>query len=416
MYKTRFSRWGFKKNNSSHEVRQMVSTKLRRETQGKQSEFIRNGKQTLLVAARRPPPDPELLLEQPGSLHLQNKLLQHLRKVFFDLTWSPNTTEGSLVGEWQSVARGPGFQMNQKVSLGAGYLNSGNRELGLVYVQQACAEMNDFFSQMLPFHLFQLLFSYQQPADPGTAVMFWRCIDASVRNNAATHPRFRRLFEFLYDAIQKNGVAEFSNLLLLCRGVAAELLAKARGARHPQAIGAWMTLLEKTDHVDSDQLNSFISILPAAFPAVDKYFGYGSPVSAQMRKWYFTFKTKAGKIAEDDTLDQINVYFHQDPNIPLNYAQRVKRDKAFELSRFHLARCENQPAKYNPRHIEGRYYLQQHCDILQDMYGPTDPQLLGLLEKLQGLYFDAGELDYAQLLQEKREAGIAKTILARNML
>ncbi|KAG7130596.1 hypothetical protein HYQ45_010599 [Verticillium longisporum] len=44
MYKTRFSQWGFAKNNTEDEVKMLLSTKFERDAEGKISEFTRNGK------------------------------------------------------------------------------------------------------------------------------------------------------------------------------------------------------------------------------------------------------------------------------------------------------------------------------------------------------------------------------------
>lgn len=44
MYKTRFSQWGFVKNNTEDEVKMLLSTKFERDAEGKISEFTRNGK------------------------------------------------------------------------------------------------------------------------------------------------------------------------------------------------------------------------------------------------------------------------------------------------------------------------------------------------------------------------------------
>ena len=44
MYKTRFSQWGFVKNNTEDEVKKLLSMKFQRDARGKVTEFVRNGR------------------------------------------------------------------------------------------------------------------------------------------------------------------------------------------------------------------------------------------------------------------------------------------------------------------------------------------------------------------------------------
>lgn len=44
MYKTRFSQWGFVKNNTEDEVKRLLSMKFQRDAEGKVSEFVCNGR------------------------------------------------------------------------------------------------------------------------------------------------------------------------------------------------------------------------------------------------------------------------------------------------------------------------------------------------------------------------------------
>ncbi len=45
MYKTKFTSWGFAKNNTEKEAKQILYHKLMRDAQGKRSAFSRHGKQ-----------------------------------------------------------------------------------------------------------------------------------------------------------------------------------------------------------------------------------------------------------------------------------------------------------------------------------------------------------------------------------
>ncbi|MBE3041429.1 Clr5 domain-containing protein, partial [Candidatus Bathyarchaeota archaeon] len=72
MYKTRFSQWGFVKNNTEDEVKKLLSMKFQRDARGKVTEFVRNGRVINLSTylKRKGVTEYELVNFEGGSLDL----------------------------------------------------------------------------------------------------------------------------------------------------------------------------------------------------------------------------------------------------------------------------------------------------------------------------------------------------------
>ncbi|KAI0016036.1 hypothetical protein F4780DRAFT_783604 [Xylariomycetidae sp. FL0641] len=110
MYKSRFDKWGFSKNNSKRDVIQMLQIQRQRNALGKRTTFHRNGREVAIDAYLKrkgisqydlaepgiaeqlpdhlrcvtPPPDVPALIHPGGAVSLQEVLLQTVR----DLAWN----------------------------------------------------------------------------------------------------------------------------------------------------------------------------------------------------------------------------------------------------------------------------------------------------------------------------------------
>lgn len=133
MYKTRFSQWGFAKNNTVDEIKKLLAMKYERDARGKVTEFIRNGKPVNLrtylkrkgiteydlldlaspaelpphVRCRTPTPPPPgpTYLRPPDRLHAQELLVGNINRVFLHLRQQEMEAE-AVVGEprvWGSM-------------------------------------------------------------------------------------------------------------------------------------------------------------------------------------------------------------------------------------------------------------------------------------------------------------------------
>ncbi|KAJ8108080.1 hypothetical protein ONZ43_g6537 [Nemania bipapillata] len=111
MYKSRFDKWGFSKNNSKREVVTMLQVQRQRNALGKRTTFQRNGREIAIDAYLKrkgisqydlaepgiaeslpehlrcvtPPPETPLIIQTGGALSLQELVLQTAR----DLAWNP---------------------------------------------------------------------------------------------------------------------------------------------------------------------------------------------------------------------------------------------------------------------------------------------------------------------------------------
>lgn len=245
-------------------------------------------------------------MEQPGPLRLQEGLLLRLRQLFIDLRPNPSAAgQHGSAAAWQLVARRNSTQLMQAFRHGTAHLLSGQVDMGLVYLRRGFDRVDSALESLGAFDLFSLLFARASWSEAGITTAFWRYVAAM----AGISPRYAPmggLFRFVCKIVQKEGAGQFSQLLVLCRGRAAEILDEVYGSTNPQVLSAWRILMQDAGFKDPHCIDRPLAVLLFTFTAVGARFGYSSSVSMQTRKWYFTLKDLAGRAAKNETLEQIN--------------------------------------------------------------------------------------------------------------
>ncbi|KAG7113127.1 hypothetical protein HYQ45_016965 [Verticillium longisporum] len=219
MYKTRFSQWGFVKNNTEDEVKMLLSTKFERDAEGKISEFTRNGKVVNLATYLRRKGvteydlvDFETASELPSHIRVRDPRDQH--EEGFDAL---NDLAGNLL-------------------------------------MHAFRRLEVDLRQLSAQGIKELLFGMSN-RHPGMMTALSRYLAAyATRNYERLHP-LRLIFTNMYQIRQKHGPAALSSLIWSAMPSVAEEIESTYGSQSPLAVRTWMDLSMLYDHTSTYRMS-----------------------------------------------------------------------------------------------------------------------------------------------------------------
>ncbi|OAQ98914.1 hypothetical protein LLEC1_03181 [Akanthomyces lecanii] len=256
MYKTRFSQWGFAKNNTEDEVKRLLSMKFQRDAEGKISEFVRNGRVVNLgtylkrkgvteydlidfeqpvdlpahIRCRTPtPPPPPIYFHTPELLRAQEILVGNVRKAFLQCHQF-ETDVGTQVG-WTVVQTWGAW--SSEILLEANFFFEAlDTDTGGQSLMRAFKQLEQDLKTLSPLGIFELLTGMAN-RDLGLVASLCKYLAAhSTTNLDRSHP-MRIIFKCLYDVQQKHGAAILSELLWSCSPLIAHELEAVYGRQHP---------------------------------------------------------------------------------------------------------------------------------------------------------------------------------------
>lgn len=281
MYKTRFSQWGFVKNNTEDEVKKLLSMKFQRDAEGKVSEFVRNGRVINLgtylkrkgvteydlvdfetpadlptyVRCRTPTPPPAPgYLRSPDLLRAQETVVGNMRKAFLHCRQSEldtKTTVGwSMVMVWGSSSSELLYEANKRVEAG----DAGQGEDLIEAFKQLEVDLQKLSPQGIKEVLLGMVHR-----DPGMMTALSKYLAAySATNYERLHP-LRQIFTTLYEVQQKHGPLTLSELVWGCIPTLADELESIYGRRHPYVARTWIDLSMFYQQANSERLESLIA-------------------------------------------------------------------------------------------------------------------------------------------------------------
>ena len=305
MYKTRFSQWGFVKNNTEDEVKTLLSMKFQRDARGKVTEFVRNGRVINLgtylkrkgvteydlvdfqtpadlpayVRCRTPTPPPVPgYLRSPDLLRAQEAVIGNIRKAFLQCRQAELDTK-TTVGWTTIMVWGAGssellYEASKRMEAGGAA-----QEVDLI---GAFKQLEIDLAKLSPQGITEVLLAMVR-RDPGMTTALSKYLAAyATTNYDRAHP-LRQIFTTLYEVQQKHGPATLSDLVWGCTPTAADELQSIYSQRHPYVARMWIDLALSYNHVNLERLGNLVAEYQSLIRTVESKEGTDSTDAFAMR-------------------------------------------------------------------------------------------------------------------------------------
>ncbi|KAI1437471.1 hypothetical protein GGR50DRAFT_75431 [Xylaria sp. CBS 124048] len=238
MYKSRFDKWGFSKNNSKREVVTMLQVQRQRNALGKRTTFQRNGREIAIDAYLKrkgisqydlaepgiaenlpghlrcitPPPETPLVLQTGGALSLQELVLQTAR----DLAWNPYCPADFPLVTSAAVYRGDALRCAITDITNADWLfHVGHYDRGGVMCEQGFRTLHLMVTRPSIYGLLHLLLFHLDAYNKGIIKEVWRYLAAYSVTVRADGP-LARLFQGMSKFLTSHEFGEYWNLIFEC--------------------------------------------------------------------------------------------------------------------------------------------------------------------------------------------------------
>ena len=296
MYKTRFSQWGFVKNNTEDEVKRLLSMKFQRDAEGKVTEFMRNGKVVNLgtylkrknkteydlidfemggalpehIRCRTPTPPPATgYLRSPDLLRAQELVVGNMRKAFLQCRQWEVETNNQV--SW-SVTMAWGARSIELLVEANFFFEARDADQGGDSLMGAFKQLEHDLKKLSPQGIMEVLLGMVN-RDPGLMTALCKYLAAySTTNYDRAHP-LRQIFTCLYEVQQKHGSATVSDLLWSSVPTIAEELEAIYGRRHPYVVRTWIDLAVFYNHASAERTEKLVSELRAVQQQVEQRHG-----------------------------------------------------------------------------------------------------------------------------------------------
>ncbi|KAK2059695.1 hypothetical protein LY76DRAFT_14391 [Colletotrichum caudatum] len=392
MYKTRFSQWGFVKNNTEDEVKRLLSMKFQRDAEGKVSEFVRNGKVVNLgtylkrkgvteydlvdfetpaqlpsyVRCRTPTPPPAPgYLRSPDLIRAQETIVGNMRKAFLHCRQFEVETDRQVgwtsIMLWGAGSSDMFADANKKFEMG-------EHDAGGHLLMRAFKRLEMDLKQLSPQGIKELLLGMVH-RDAGMMTALCKYLAAySSTNFERSHP-LRQTFSTLYEVQQKHGPITLSELVWCCIPIIAEELEAIYGRRHPYVARTWIDLALFYNHANPERLEKLLSELQPLRRQIAGRHGQGSADDLALRYAAVQLMQAIWPNSDNTRASAIDLW------AAMKDAGLVFPVRGAEHSTF----CYHSPLKVDPwdRRCRDRYdvgiqFFQQHCGIKVMAYFEED--------------------------------------------
>ncbi|KXH31515.1 hypothetical protein CNYM01_06566 [Colletotrichum nymphaeae SA-01] len=383
MYKTRFSQWGFVKNNTEDEVKRLLSMKFQRDAEGKVSEFVRNGRVVNLgtylkrkgvteydlvdfetpaqlpsyVRCRTPTPPPAPgYLRSPDLLRAQETIVGNMRKAFlhcrqFEVEIDKQVGWTSIM-LWGAGSSDMFADANKKFEMG-------EHDAGGHQLMKAFKRLEMDLKQLSPQGIKELLLGMVH-RDAGMMTALCKYLAAySSTNFERSHP-LRQTFSTLYEVQQKHGPITLSELVWGCIPTIAEELEAIYGRRHPYVARTWIDLAIFYNHANPERLEKLLSELQPLRRQIAGRHGQGSAEDLALRYAVVQLMQAAWPNADNTRMEALELWTAMKDG-GLVFPVRGAEHNTF---------CYHSPLKIDPwerrcreRYDIGTQFFQQHCGI-----------------------------------------------------
>lgn len=306
MYKSRFSQWGFVKNNTEDEVKRLLSMKFQRDAEGKVSEFVRNGKVINIgtylkrkgvteydlvdfelpadlpayVRCRTPtPPTAPELIRSPDLVRAHELVIGSVRKAF--LQCHKYETETNAQSNW-SMIQVWGAWSSEMLLEANFFLEAGDSDNGGSTMMRAFNQLEQDLKQLSPQGILEILLSMVK-RDLGMITALCKYLAAYSSTNFERNDPLRQIFSCLYDIQQKHGSGTLSEFLGSSIPVVAEELESIYGQQHPYVARTWIDLALFYNEVNKDKAEKLIRELRLVYRDLEAKNGPKDPDCISLR-------------------------------------------------------------------------------------------------------------------------------------
>ncbi|KAK1240571.1 hypothetical protein MKX07_004599 [Trichoderma sp. CBMAI-0711] len=358
MYKTRFSQWGFVKNNTEEEVKRLLSMKFQRDAEGKVSEFVRNGRVVNLgtylkrkgvteydlvdfelpadlpahIRCRTPTPPPAL--RSPDLLRAQEVVVGNMRKAFLHCRQFEMETE-TQIGWASTMVWGAG---SSELLVEANfYFEARDADQGGDYLMRAFKQLELDLRKLSPQGIMELILGMIN-RDPGMMTALCKYLAAySTTNLERTHP-LRQIFTCLYEVQQKHGAQTLSELLWTSISTIAEELEAIYGRKHPYVARTWADLALFYSQVNPERLEKLVVELRVLQRQLEQRHGHSSVEVVSIR-YAILLLVYAASPQSDAAKQAANDYWNLLRNMNTMFPMRDSRPNSY---------CYHSPLKVDP--------------------------------------------------------------------
>ncbi|KAI0150252.1 hypothetical protein GGR57DRAFT_493287 [Xylariaceae sp. FL1272] len=238
MYKSRFDKWGFSKNNNKNEVVKMLQVQRQRNALGKRTTFHRNGREVAIDAYLKrkgisqydlaepglaehlpehlrcvtPPPEVPLLMQTGGAFSLQELLLQTAR----DLAWNSYCPPDLPLVTAAAMYRGDALRCAITDITNADWLfHVGHYERGGVMCEEGFKSLHLMVTKPSIYGLLHLLMFHLDAYNKGIVKEVWRYLSAYAATIRADGP-LARLFQSIFKFVSTHDFEEYWHLMFEC--------------------------------------------------------------------------------------------------------------------------------------------------------------------------------------------------------
>ncbi|KAG6116163.1 hypothetical protein E4U13_002051 [Claviceps humidiphila] len=382
MYKTRFSQWGFVKNNTEDEVKRLLSKKFQRDAEGKVSEFVRNGRVVNLgtylkrkgvteydlvdfelsadlpahVRCRTPTPPPTPgYLRSPDLLRAQELIVGNMRKTFLHCRQCEVETDARI--DWPVIMVWGAGSSDLLLEANV-YFEARDADKGGSFMMKAFKQLEQDLKQISPLGIMELLLGMVH-RDPGMMTALCKYLAAySTTNFERSHP-LRQIFTCLYDVQQKHGASTVSEILWGGVPTIAEELEAIYSRRHPYVARTWIDLALFYNYVNADRFDKLVPELRLQQRQVEARFGPNSPNALTLR-YAITQSLYAANPHSEATRHAAHEMWNQLTSVGVVFGIRDAKPNSY---------CYHSPVKVDPWTKRCRRQYDSGVSILEEHVG-----------------------------------------------
>ncbi|KND91770.1 hypothetical protein TOPH_03443 [Tolypocladium ophioglossoides CBS 100239] len=392
MYKTRFSQWGFVKNNTEDEVKRLLSMKFQRDAEGKVSEFVRNGRVVNLgtylkrkgvteydlidfelpadlpahVRCRTPTPPPAPgYLRSPDLLRAQELVVGNMRKAFLHCRQFEVETDAQIGWPVTMVWGAGSSDLLMEANF---YFEARDADQGGNYLMMAFKQLEVDLKKLSPLGIKELLLGMVH-RDPGMMTALCKYLAAySATNFERSHP-LRLIFACLYEVQQKHGPSTLSELLWGSIPTIAEELEAIYGRRHPYVARTWIDLALFYNHANPERLEKLVIELRVQQRQLEQRHGANSVEALTIRYSILQLLYAAAPHSDGTKQAAVDLWNHM-KSLGAVFAVRDSKPNIY---------CYHSPVKVDPwtkrcrrRYDSGVAILEEHVGVKVHPYFEED--------------------------------------------